>query len=35
MDEFTRSIQDEVHWCRFFADDIVLVDATKDGVNAS
>ncbi|XP_021737843.1 uncharacterized protein LOC110704370 [Chenopodium quinoa] len=30
----TRPIQDEVPWCMLFADDIVSVDETKDGVNA-
>ncbi|XP_021753613.1 uncharacterized protein LOC110718985 [Chenopodium quinoa] len=30
----TRPIQDEVPWCMLFANDIVLVDETKYGVNA-
>ncbi|XP_021748959.1 uncharacterized protein LOC110714726 [Chenopodium quinoa] len=30
LDEVTRPIQDEVQWCMLFADDIVLVDETKD-----
>ena len=34
MDEITRHIQDEVPWCMLFADDIVLVDETREGVNA-
>ena len=34
MDEFTRAIQDEISWCMLFADDIVLVDETRAGVNA-
>ena len=34
MDEITRNIQDEVPWCMLFADDIVLIDETKSGVNA-
>ena len=33
MDELTRHIQDEVPWCMLFADDIVLVDETKGGLN--
>ena len=33
MDEFTKHIQIEVPWCMLFADDIVLVDETKEGVN--
>ena len=34
MDELTRDIQDEILWCMLFADDIVLVDETRYGVNA-
>jgi len=34
MDELTRAIQDEIPWCILFADDIVLVDETRAGVNA-
>jgi hypothetical protein len=33
MDELTRSIQEDVPWCMLFADDIVLIDETRDGVN--
>ncbi|XP_021753838.1 uncharacterized protein LOC110719247 [Chenopodium quinoa] len=33
LDEITRLIQDKVPWCMLFADDVVLVDETKDGVN--
>jgi len=33
MDELTREIQDEVRWCMLFADDIVLIDESKEGVN--
>jgi hypothetical protein len=33
MDELTKSIQEEAPWCMFFADDIVLVDETRHGVN--
>ena len=33
MDELTRAIQDEIRWCMLFADDIVLVDETRAGVN--
>ena len=32
IDELTKHIQDEVPWCMLFADDIVLVDETKSGV---
>ena len=33
MDELTRGIQDELPWCMLFADDIVLIDETRQGVN--
>jgi len=33
MDELTRGIQDALPWCMLFADDIVLIDETKQGVN--
>jgi hypothetical protein len=32
-DELTKSIQEDVPWCMLFADDIVLVDETRRGVN--
>ena len=34
MDELTAHIQEEVPWCILFADDIVLVDESRAGVNA-
>lgn len=34
LDEFTRLIQDELAWCMLFADDIVFVDETRNGVNS-
>ncbi|KAG5628201.1 hypothetical protein H5410_013419 [Solanum commersonii] len=34
MDELTRSIQEEVPWCMLFVDDIVLIDETRDRVDA-
>ena len=34
MDELTRAIQNEIPWCMLFADDIVLVDETRAGINA-
>jgi len=34
MDELTRAIQDEIPWCKLFADDIILVNQTRAGVNA-
>jgi len=33
MNELTREIQDEIPCCMLFADDIVLIDETRDGVN--
>ena len=34
MDKLTRAIQDEIPWCMLFADDIILIDETRAGVNA-
>ena len=34
MDELTIHIQDDVMWCMLFADDIVVVDETKQSVYA-
>ena len=33
MDEVTRDIQDDITWCMLFADDVVLVDKSRVGVN--
>ncbi|KAM3238309.1 hypothetical protein P3L10_013340 [Capsicum annuum] len=33
IDVLTRSIQGEVPWCMLFADDVVLIDETRAGVN--
>ena len=33
MNELTRGIQDEIPWCMLFADDIILINETKEGVN--
>ena len=33
MDEVTRYIQGEISWCMLFADDVVLVDESRAGVN--
>ena len=33
MDEVTRDIQGEIPWCMFLADDVVLVDKSRAGVN--
>ena len=34
VDELTKHVQEDVPWCMLFADDIVLVDETKEGVMA-
>ncbi|KAM1481697.1 hypothetical protein ACFXTO_034090 [Malus domestica] len=34
MDELTGHIQDDIPWCMLFANDIVLIDETQEGVNA-
>ena len=33
MDEITKDIQGEIHWCMLFANDVVLVDESRAGVN--
>lgn len=33
MDELTKDIQGDIPWCMMFADDIVLIDETCEGVN--
>ena len=33
MGELTKGIQDELPWCMLFADDIILIDETRQGVN--
>jgi hypothetical protein len=33
MDEVTRDIQCGISWCMLFADDVVLVDESRTGVN--
>jgi hypothetical protein len=33
MDEVTRDIQGDIPWCMLFADDVVLVDDSRAGVN--
>ncbi|KAI0529692.1 hypothetical protein KFK09_002247 [Dendrobium nobile] len=32
MDVLTRHLQEDVSWCMFFVDDIILVDKTREGV---
>jgi hypothetical protein len=34
VDELTFAIQEVVPWCMLFANNIVLIDETKTGVNA-
>ena len=33
MVELTKLVQEKVPWCRFFADDIFLVDETRCVIN--
>ena len=33
MDEVTRDIQGDISWCMLFADDVVLVDESRAGLN--
>ena len=33
MDKLTRGIKDEMPWCMLFADDIFLIDKTREGVD--
>jgi len=33
MDEHTRGIEDELPWCMLFANDIVFIDETRDGIS--
>jgi len=35
MDELTREIRDVILWCMLFADDIVLIDESREGVTPS
>jgi len=34
MDELTKGNHDEEPWCMLFADDIVLIDETRDGLSS-
>jgi hypothetical protein len=33
MDEITKDIQEDIPWCMLFADDVVLIDENRIGVN--
>jgi hypothetical protein len=33
MDEITKDIQGNISWCMLFADDVVLIDGSRIGVN--
>jgi hypothetical protein len=33
MDEVARDIQDGIPWCMLFADDVVLMDESRTGVD--
>ena len=34
IDEITKNLQTSIHECMLFADDIVLIDEIREGVNA-
>ena len=34
MDEITKNIHEKIPWCMLFADDIVLINETKERVNS-
>jgi hypothetical protein len=33
MNEITKDIQEDIPWCMLFADDVVLIDESRIGVN--
>jgi hypothetical protein len=33
MDEITKGIQGDIPWCILFADDVVLIDKSRIGVD--
>ena len=33
IDELTKGVQDEVPWCTLFADNIILINEIRNGVN--
>jgi Reverse transcriptase (RNA-dependent DNA polymerase) len=33
MDEITKDIQEDISWCMLFADDVMLIDESRIGVN--
>jgi hypothetical protein len=33
MNEITKDIQGDISWCMFFADDVVLIDESRVGVD--
>jgi hypothetical protein len=33
MDEITKDIKGDISWCMLFADDVVLIDESRIGVN--
>jgi hypothetical protein len=33
MDEVTRDVQDGIHWCMLFADDVILVNESRTCVD--
>jgi len=33
IDELTKGLQDEVPWCILFADDVMLIDSSRGGID--
>jgi hypothetical protein len=33
MDEITKDIHEDIHWCMFFVDNVMLIDERRIGVD--